>query len=159
MLFDHMDCSPPGSSVHEILQARTLEWVAIPFTRGIFPTQGWNPGLLLWQVDSLLSEPPGKPLLCLPVRSVLVAQSCATLCDPMDCSLPVSSVHGILQARILDWVDIPLGSHSLLQGIFLTRGSNTCLHTAGRLLTLWTIREAHIVSVHVCQVSVRAYGP
>ena len=38
--------SPPGSSVHGILQARILEWVAIPFSRGIFPTQGLNPGLL-----------------------------------------------------------------------------------------------------------------
>ena len=37
----------------------------------------------------------------------LVAQSYPTLCDPMDCSLPVSSVHGILQARILEWVAIP----------------------------------------------------
>ena len=34
----------------------------------------------------------------------LVAQSCLTLCDPMGCSLPGSSVHGILQARILEWV-------------------------------------------------------
>ena len=40
-----MDCSPPGSSVYGILQARILEWVAIPFSRGIFPTQGLNPGL------------------------------------------------------------------------------------------------------------------
>ena len=35
-----------------------------------------------------------------------VAQSCPTLCDPMDCSPPCSSVHGILQARILEWVAI-----------------------------------------------------
>ena len=35
-----------------------------------------------------------------------VAQSCLTLCDPMDCSLPGSSVHGIFQARILGWVAI-----------------------------------------------------
>ena len=34
-------------------------------------------------------------------------QSCPTLCDPMDCSLPGSSVHGILQARILEWVACP----------------------------------------------------
>ena len=34
-------------------------------------------------------------------------QSCLTLCDPMDCSLPGSSVYGILQARILEWVAIP----------------------------------------------------
>ena len=36
----------------------------------------------------------------------LVAQSCPTLCDPMDCSPPVSSIHGISQARILEWVAI-----------------------------------------------------
>ena len=33
-----------------------------------------------------------------------LAQSCPTLCDPMDCSLPCSSIHGILQARVLEWV-------------------------------------------------------
>ena len=38
---------------------------------------------------------------------VLVAQLCPTLCNPMDCSLPDSSVHGILQARILEQVAIP----------------------------------------------------
>ena len=36
-LYDSMDCSPPGSSVHRILQARILEWVAIPFSRGSSP--------------------------------------------------------------------------------------------------------------------------
>ena len=39
---------------------------------------------------------------------VLVAWSCPTLCDPMDCSPPGSSVCGILQARILEWVAMPL---------------------------------------------------
>ena len=48
-----MDCSPPGSSVHEISQARILEWVPFPISRGIFPTQGWNPCLLHSQADSL----------------------------------------------------------------------------------------------------------
>ena len=38
---------------------------------------------------------------------VLVTQSCLTLCDFMDCSPLGSSVHGILQARILEWVDLP----------------------------------------------------
>ena len=46
----------------------------------------------------------------------LVNQLCLTLCDPMDCSLPGSSVYGILQARILG-----VGSHSLLQGICTTQ--------------------------------------
>ena len=41
-----MNCSLPSSSDHGILQARILESVAIPFSRGIFPTQGLNPGLL-----------------------------------------------------------------------------------------------------------------
>ena len=36
-----------------------------------------------------------------------VAQSCPTLCDPMDCSLPGSSVHGIFQARVLEWGALP----------------------------------------------------
>ena len=49
-------------------------------------------------------------------KRVLIAQSCPTLCDPMDCSPPGSSVHGILQARILEWVAV-----SLLQGTFLTQ--------------------------------------
>ena len=42
---DSMDCSSPDSSIHGILQARILEWVAISFSRGIFPTQRLNPGL------------------------------------------------------------------------------------------------------------------
>ena len=40
-------------------------------------------------------------------KEIEVAQSCPTLCDPEDYSLPGSSVHGILQARILEWVTIP----------------------------------------------------
>ena len=45
-LYDRMDCSPPGSSVLRVLQARILEWVVIPFPMGIFSTQGLNLGLL-----------------------------------------------------------------------------------------------------------------
>ena len=45
-LCDPMDPSLPGSSVHGLLQARILEYVASPFSKGIFPTQGWNLGLL-----------------------------------------------------------------------------------------------------------------
>ena len=43
---------------------------------------------------------------------VLVAQSCPTLCDPLDCSPPGPSVHGILQARMLEWVAIPFSRRS-----------------------------------------------
>ena len=55
-----MDCSPPASSVHGILQARILEWVAIPFSRGSSQL-GIEPASLHWQADSLPLEPPGKP--------------------------------------------------------------------------------------------------
>ena len=72
---------------------------------------------------------------------LLVAQSCPTSCDPMDCSLPGSSVHGILQARMLEWVAIPF-----------SRGSSwprdwtwiSCV-IAGRFFTVWATREAHLV--------------
>ena len=63
-LCDPMDCNPPGSSVHGILQARILEWVAMPSSGGVFPTQGSNPCLLHplhWRAGSLPLVPPGKP--------------------------------------------------------------------------------------------------
>ena len=56
---DPMCCSPPGSSVHGILQARILEWVAIPFSRGS-PDPGVKPGSPALQADSLPSEPQGS---------------------------------------------------------------------------------------------------
>ena len=57
-LCDPMDCSPPGSSVHGISQARKLEWVAIP-SPGDLPDPGIEPGSPALQADSLPSEPPG----------------------------------------------------------------------------------------------------
>ena len=56
-----VDCSPPGSSVHRILQARILEWVAVPFF-GDLPNSGIKPGSPTLQADPSPSEPPGKPL-------------------------------------------------------------------------------------------------
>ena len=58
-------------------------------------------------------------------------QSCPTLCDPMDCiyNPPGSSIHGILQARILEW-----GCHVLFQGIFLAQGSNPGLPHYGQTI-------------------------
>ena len=59
-LCDRMDCSPLGSPVHGILQARILEWVGIPFSRGSSQPgiKARSPAL---QADSSLSEAPGKP--------------------------------------------------------------------------------------------------
>ena len=50
-------------------------------------------------------------------KKVLVSHSCLSLCHPMDCSLPGSSVHGVLQARILEWVAISFSRWSSQPGI------------------------------------------
>ena len=71
---------------------------------------------------------------------VLVAQSCPTLCNPMDCSLPSSSVHGILQGRILEWVAIPF-----FRGSSLPRNWTWVSCIAGRFFTMWATRESHTV--------------
>ena len=59
-LCDPNDCSPPGSSVHGILQARTLEWAAVS-SEGSCQPLGSNLSLLHWQAGSLPLAPPGKP--------------------------------------------------------------------------------------------------
>ena len=148
-----MDCSPLGSSVHGISQARILEWIAISFYRGSSRPRGQThiscdagrffttepPGNPSWTLaaaaaaaKSLQSYPtlfdpidgrqpirlprpwdsPGKNtgvgchflLQCMKVKSESeVTQSCPTLSDPMNCSPPGSSIHGIFQARVLEW--------------------------------------------------------
>ena len=57
-----------------------------------------------------------------------VAQSCPTLSDPMDCSLPGSSVHGIFQARVLEWGAFELGiiTDCYTDGQTMERPSNLC---------------------------------
>ena len=66
-----------------------------------------------------------------------VAQSCPTLCDPMDCSPSGSSVHGIFQARILEWAAIPSS-----RGSYQPRDWTQVSCTSGRLFTIWATREA-----------------
>ena len=57
-------CDPMDYTVHGILQVRILEWVAFPFSKGIFLTQGSNPGLLHCRRIFLPAQSQGKPLLC-----------------------------------------------------------------------------------------------
>ena len=66
----------------------------------------------------------------------LVAQSCPTLCDPMDCSSPDSSFHGILQARILEWVASPFP-----RGSSQPRDQTWVSCIAGRFFTIWATRK------------------
>ena len=83
-LCDPTDCSLLSSSVRGILQARILEWVAIPFSRvDPLPTQGSNLRFLLcWHILYHLSH-----------QFSSVSPPCLTLCDPMNCSMPGLPVH------------------------------------------------------------------
>ena len=67
---------------------------------------------------------------------MLVTQLCPTLCDPMDCGPPGSSVQEILQARILEWVAIPFS-----RGSSQPRDRTQVSLTAGRFFTVWATRE------------------
>ena len=67
-----------------------------------------------------------------------VAQSCLTLSDPIDCSLPGSSVHGILQAIVLEWVTI-----SFSRGSSRPRDRTRVSHIGGRRFNLWTTRAEY----------------
>ena len=86
---------------------------------------------------------PAELLVCVYVClcvcvSVLVAQSSLTLCDPMDCSSRGFSVHGILQARILELVAIPF-----FRGYSQPRARTQASHIIGRFFTIWATWEAH----------------
>ena len=144
-----MDDSLAGSAVHGIFQAR-IYWSGLPFpSPGDLPNPGMEPRSPALQTDALLSEPLGKPRtrgskhqrsLQEIIRrqtietagkgcEVKVAQSCPTLCDPMDCKF----------TRLLCPWDSPgkstgVGSHSLLQGIFSTRGLNPGLSHCQQIL-------------------------
>ena len=127
-LCNPMNCSPLGSSVLGISQARKLERVVISFSRGSSP-----PGdltcvscigrrilyhLVTWEAQR-------RACVC------LVAQSCLTLCNPMDCSPSGSSVCGILQARILEWVSMPSS-----RGSSKPRDQTQVSPIAGRFFTI-----------------------
>ena len=109
-LCDPMDCSPPGSSVHGIFQARILEWVAMAFSRGILPTQGTNSGLLHSRQILYQLSHQGSPWIlqwvCYPFsRGIFLTQE---------------SNWGLLQCR---WILYPLsyqGSPSGLAGPEIT---------------------------------------
>ena len=74
--------------------------------------------------------------LCLSLYLYIIAQSCLTLCNPMDCSLTSSSVHGIFQARILEWVAIYFSKRSSQ-----TRDWTRVSCIVDRWFTIWATRE------------------
>ena len=132
-----MDCSPPDSSVHRIFQARILEWVAIAPPANL-PNPGIKPMSLAWQADSLPLSHLGSPVLSsVCEKYVLGSQLYLTLWNPMNYRLSGSSGHGILWARILEWVTIPFS-----RGSSQSRGWTQVSCTTGGLLTIWATREA-----------------
>ena len=125
-----MDCSPPGSSVHGISQARILEWVAMPSSRGSSQLSDRTEVSCIagkfftnWATrEAQINHTLINLVLCDDLegweggsrgRRYMYAaaaakslQSCSTPCDPIAGSPPGSPVPGILQARTLEWVAI-----------------------------------------------------
>ena len=111
---DPMDCTLPGPSIHGIFQARVLEWVATTFSVGVCSFH-WNsqPRKMTFQRLWLQTGTELGVKKCCPLVGIICnynltagAQSCPTLCDPMEGSVPGSAVRGIFQARILEWAAI-----------------------------------------------------
>ena len=119
-LSNPMDCSLPGSSVHGIFQARVLEWGAIAFS-DLMP--------------AVAAAAAAKSL-----------QLCPTVGNHVDCSPPGSSIHGILQAKILEWVAIPSSRESSPPGIEPMLLMSPAL--AGRFFTTSTTWEAPKILNH-----------
>ena len=82
-------------------------WSGLPLpSPGDLPHPGIEPVSPAFQADTLPSEPPGKPILDAAAAAAKSLQSCPTLWDPRDGSLPGSPIPGTLQARTLEWVAI-----------------------------------------------------
>ena len=122
-----MDCSPPGSSVHGDSPGKKTGVGCHALLQGIFPTQGLNLHLLCvlhWQVGLLPLMSPGKLLLI--VRFSSVAQSCPTLCNLVNCSMPglpvhhqlpeftQTHIHQVGEAMVIIFMSLELSSLSFL---------------------------------------------
>ena len=124
-LCNPIDGSPPGSPIPGILQARTLEWVAISFSNACMKVKSES------ESENEVVSDPQQPHGLQPTRLLLPwefpgkstgvgcqrllrksLELCPNLCSPMDHSLPDSSFHGILQAKILEWAAISYARES-----------------------------------------------
>ena len=93
---------------------------------------------------------------------MLVAQSCPTLCNPMDCSLPGSSVHRIPQARTLEWVDVPFSRGSSQPRdqtqVFCISGRFFTTEPPGNLVEVYNLRK-HLTTYKFLVVYLYIYIP
>jgi len=99
-----LSLAPPGKPTLKYKRDDFLEMIKKLDNSGIFELLQFFPGMNKqeWKKSAWLVTPV----------KVLVAHSCLTLCNPMDCGLPGSSVHGTLQARVLKWVVISFSGGS-----------------------------------------------
>ena len=131
-----MDCRLSASSVCGIIQARILEWVAIPFSKGSFRPRDWTwVSCLAGRFFTIWAT--REVLYCL--MRMLLTQLCPILCNLWIVVRqgPGFSGHGILQARMLQWVIIPFS-----RGSSRPRDGTQVSHVADILFTIWTISEA-----------------
>ena len=130
---------PPGSSVHGILQATILEWVAMPFSRGSSqPRERTQVSHIAGEFFTIWITREAQEYW----SGWVSGWSHSVVSDslwPMDCSLPGLSLHGISQSRILEWVAYPFSRRT-----FRPRNRTRVSCIASRLFTSWAIREAHM---------------
>ena len=107
-LCDSVDCSPPGSSIHGIFQARILKWVAVSSSRRSSPTQGLNLHLLHllhWQANSLPLSHQGSPICIIKSRVFSYTRKrknpiqCSCLDNPRDGGFWWAAIYGVAQSR------------------------------------------------------------
>ena len=134
-----MDCSPPGFSVHGILQARILEWVAMP-TTGDLPNPGIKPMPFTFHAlaGGFFTTSATWKDQC--VYSEWSRSAVSNSLWPHGRSLPGSSVHGIFQARILEWLAI-----SFSRGSSQPRDRTQVSCIVGRHFIVWATREARML--------------
>ena len=126
-LCDPTDCSLPGSSIHGISQARILERVTMPSSRGSsWPRDRTHISYVSHSGIWVLYH------CCLAAAAAKLLQSCPTLCNTVDWSPPGSSVRGILQTRILEWIAMPSS-----RGPSQPRDQTLVFCIAGRSFTIW----------------------
>ena len=150
-LFNPMDCSLPGSSIYGIFPASGL----------LFPTP-WDPPNSVIEPSLTFPAFAGRLFTTSdtwegalqPWKGNLLAPSCLIIFNPIDCSLPGSSLHGTLQVRILEWVAIPS-----LRGSSWFRDQTWISCIARGFFTIWTTREAPNVAITVINLVTVVFLP
>ena len=136
-----MDYSPSSSSVHGIHQARTLEWVAIPFSGGVFPTQGLNLGLphgkgILYQLSH-----QGSPLYSLLSEKILHCLLCLNILKKS-----LYSFMGGSGGWILKWPGnavVLFGSSSVLVESVFSKDLSSCSKASQHVASCWLGTDAN----------------